>query len=444
MSTIFALSSGLPPSGVAVIRISGTKVPELLDRFGCGQPTPRQAVLRNLRDPESGDVLDQALVIFFPAPASFTGEDVTEFHVHGGRAVINGVLEALNQIEGVRAAEPGEFTRRAFEAGRMDLAEVEGLADLISADTNRQRAQALRQMGGGLSERCALWRGELIKVRAAIEADFDFSEEEDVPEDVAHSVADQISRLRKDISAVLSNDRGGEIVRDGFRVALMGPPNAGKSSLLNFLVKRDAAIVTEHAGTTRDLIEVRLDLDGFFVVLMDTAGIRTVDDPVEQEGIRRAWESGRDADLVLWLVAPDVPEGGVPPRDLESNRVWVIDTKTDLLSEEPPLPIDSPAKRFSVSVKTGEGISELLDGITEELRKVASAAENVLVTRLRHRDCLSAAIECLGAAVDAQDQPLELVAEHLRAAGQHIGRIVGVIDVEDLLDHLFREFCIGK
>jgi len=442
--TIFALSSGKPPSGVAVVRISGPGVADALDALGCAGIEPRKAVLRNLIDSDSKGLIDRGLVLFFPAPNSFTGEDVAELQVHGGRAVVEAVLDALSRLDRLRPAGPGEFTRRAFESGRMDLAEVEGLADLIAAETDRQRAQALRQMGGGLSEKCRQWRETLLRSRARIEAGFDFSDEDDVPDDVAASVVDEARRLRVELVAYLAGGRAGEVIRDGFRIALMGAPNAGKSSLLNFLARRDVAIVTEHAGTTRDLIEVRLDIDGYYVVLTDTAGLREVDSPVEQEGIRRARETGSESDLVLWLEEPGAPlEARSVPKEFDPARVWTVLTKQDLVGDLANTEIDSKTQRFRISVRNGYGTDALIEALAEEIRVRSGAQEDILITRHRHRRDIEEAVDCLDA-IGNRSQPLELTAEHLRRAGDHIGRIVGAIDVEDLLDHIFREFCIGK
>ena len=442
--TIFALSSGQPPCAVAIIRISGPATQDILAGFGCAYLEPRMASLRVLSDPISGEPLDQGLVVWMPGPASFTGEDTAELQIHGGRAVVQVVLSALSQMDSARSAEPGEFTRRAFENGRMDLAEVEGLADLIAADTDRQREQALRQMGGGLSAACQEWRSELIRLRALIEAEFDFSEEEDVPDELGSEVWRALETLSGTISNFIGDNRRGEIIRDGFRVALLGPPNAGKSSLLNFLVKRDAAIVTEHAGTTRDVIEVQLDIDGYRVTVSDTAGLRRAENPIEMEGIRRAYESGRDSDLVLWLEeAGDVDGWEELPEELDRQKIWRVLTKADLGSRRDNQSGLS-ADYFLISVVTGQGTDQLLEALKREISGQMSHSSEVMITRHRHRENLEAANSCLIGALTDPAKPLELLADDLRRASDAIGRVVGAVDVEDLLDYLFAEFCIGK
>ncbi|WP_428673714.1 tRNA uridine-5-carboxymethylaminomethyl(34) synthesis GTPase MnmE, partial [Roseibium sp.] len=333
--TIYALSSGAVPSGVAVIRVSGPRTREIVASLGGRVPDPRKAMLSRLRHPRTGDVLDEAVVLYFQGPASFTGEDVAEFQCHGGRAVVSSLLEVLGSFEGCRPAEAGEFTRRAFDRGRMDLTEVEGLADLIAAETESQRKQAMRQMGGALGQLYEDWRKRLIHMRAMIEADFDFADEEDVPGSVAEEVWSEAVKLHAEIADHLERSKSGERLRSGLQVVLMGAPNAGKSSLLNAIAGRDVAIVTEEAGTTRDVIEVHLDLGGYPVTLVDTAGLRQTEGIVEREGIRRAEERGRAADLVLWAVEPDGVElddqdAGLPVDLRSSVPVWTVRTKADL------------------------------------------------------------------------------------------------------------------
>ena len=320
--TIFALSSGRPPAAIAVVRVSGTRAGAALEAIIGKVPDPRKAALAQIRGPD-GEVIDQALVLWFPAPHSETGEDVAEFQLHGGRAVIAGVLSALSRIDGLRPAEAGEFTRRAFENGKLDLTAVEGLADLVMAETEGQRRQAFRQMTGALGKRAESWRSQLIQALAMVEARIDFSDEADVPQDLV-TPALQIARaLEGEITSVLADDGRGERLREGLVVAIAGPPNAGKSTLLNRIAKRDAAIVSPYAGTTRDVIEVHLDLAGLPVTLLDTAGIRETDDPVEREGVLRARARAESADLVLWVMdasdpaLPDWPEIRTPdPADL--------------------------------------------------------------------------------------------------------------------------------
>ena len=312
-STIFALSSGRPPAAIAVVRISGPHAGAALERLTGGLPEPRKAKLVRVRDPASGDVIDEALALWFPAPHSETGEDVGELQLHGGHAVIAGVLDALAQCEGCRPAEAGEFTRRAFENGRLDLTEVEGLADLIAADTAAQRRQAFRQLKGLIGDRAEAWRNRLIEALALVEARIDFSDEADVPENLVEPALGAARQLRDEIAGCLSDAGRGERLRDGLVIAIAGPPNAGKSTLLNWLARREAAIVSPYPGTTRDVIEVHLDLGGYPATVLDTAGIRDSDDPVEQEGVRRARERAAMADLVLWVI--DASAVGAGPLD---------------------------------------------------------------------------------------------------------------------------------
>lgn len=446
--TIFALSSGAVPSGVAVIRISGPDAIDIL-RLICGDvPEPRFAAVRELCDPVTDDMLDEALVLVFEGPASFTGEDVVELQCHGGRAVVAAVLEVLSRMDNCRPAEAGEFTRRAFEAGRMDLTEVEGLADLIAAETEAQRIQALRQMGGALGELYDDWRDRLIHMRAMIEADFDFADEEDVPGSVADEIWAEGQILINEIGGHLARSRSGERLRSGLQVVLMGAPNAGKSSLLNAIAGRDVAIVTEEAGTTRDVIEVHLDLEGYPVTLVDTAGLRQTEGVVEREGIRRARERGETADLILWAVEPggieaDDPEAGLPATIHEWVPVWTVRTKTDLESL-PERDSSGTILEIPCSVKSAGGMEPLLNRLSSFAKETISIGEEPLATRQRHRHYLIECQQALSDALVSADLPLELRAEDLRRAADALGRITGRIDVEDLLDVIFRDFCIGK
>jgi len=446
--TIYALSSGAVPSGIAVIRVSGTRTREIVESLcGC-VPEPRRALLAKLRHPETQEVLDEALVLYFEGPGSFTGEDVAEFQCHGGRAVISGLLEVLGSFEGCRPAEAGEFTRRAFDRGRMDLTEVEGLADLIAAETESQRKQAMRQMGGALGALYDGWRGRLIHMRAMIEADFDFADEEDVPGSVADEVWAEAANLHAEIADHLERSKSGERLRSGLQVVLMGAPNAGKSSLLNAIAGRDVAIVTEEAGTTRDVIEVHLDLCGYPVTLVDTAGLRETEGIVEREGIRRAEARGREADLILWAVEPggtrfDDPLTGLPEDLREGVPVWIVHTKADI-ETLPKQDSSGTTLGITCSVKSAEGMTSLFRHLTRFSEEMISIGEAPLATRERHRHYLRDCLAGLQAAVDSAHLPAELRAEDLRRAADALGRITGRIDVEELLDVIFRDFCIGK
>ncbi|WP_293798522.1 tRNA uridine-5-carboxymethylaminomethyl(34) synthesis GTPase MnmE [uncultured Bosea sp.] len=429
--TIVALSSASGKAGVAVVRISGPRVRFVLETFVGILPEPRVATLRRLRD-RSGETIDSALVLFFPAPASFTGEDVAELHVHGSRAVLARLLGALAALPAVRLAEAGEFTRRAFEAGKLDLAAVEGLADLIDSETEWQRLQALRQMGGALGEYAKSWRGALIEAASLLAAELDFSDEGDVSGPLQQQALALADEVLNSLRLALGSFAMGERVREGFVVVLAGPPNAGKSSLLNALARRDVAIVSPIAGTTRDSLEVRLDLAGLPVILIDTAGLRDSADPVEAEGVRRARALVARADLVLGLRGVD----SEPYRIENEAQLLKIATKADLsgsvLSDE-----------LAISVRSGEGLTALLAEIVERLQRLGSG-EPALLTRERHRIAVSNAIAALERAVTARHGQGELLAEDMRLAVVALERLVGRIDVEDVLDRLFAGFCIGK
>ena len=429
--TIVALSSASGKAGVAVIRISGPRVRFVLETFSGILPQPRVATLRKLRDGQ-GDIIDTALVLFFAAPASFTGEDVAEFHVHGSRAVLARLLGALAALPGLRLAEAGEFTRRAFEAGKLDLAAVEGLADLIDSETEWQRRQALRQMDGALGAFVARWREALIDAMSLLAAELDFSDEGDVSGPLQQQALALAAEVLDSLRQALGSFAMGERVRDGFVVVLAGPPNAGKSSLLNALARRDVAIVSPIAGTTRDTLEVRLDLAGLPVILIDTAGLRDSADPIEAEGVRRARALVERADLVLGLRAVD----SEPYRVAEETQLLKVATKADLVGSILP-------DERAISVRTSEGLTELLADIVSRLQELGQA-EPALLTRERHRLAVTDAIEALERAVAARHGQGELLAEDMRLAVVALERLVGRIDVEDVLDRLFAGFCIGK
>ena len=543
--TIFALSSGRGPAAIAVVRISGPAAGDALKALTAKLPAPREAALARVRDPASKETVDQALILWFPAPHSETGEDVAELQLHGGRAVIAATLSALARLPGLRPAEAGEFTRRAFENGKLDLTAVEGLADLVAAETQGQRRQALRQLQGALGKRAEIWRQRLIRALALVEARIDFSDEADVPEDLLGPALAVAHELETEIAAALADGGRGERLREGLVVAIAGPPNAGKSTLLNRLARREAAIVSPYAGTTRDVIEVHLDLGGWPVTLLDTAGIRESDDPVEMEGVRRARERAQGADLVLWVVdaadegvetsarnaaakgaakigrgaaAPPVipaPAAGaepetrgpgfrvrplaapgrppVPgndsdfacrPRDGQSEPfpaplIWVIRNKIDQIrpeqrnerglqrsrrdedgsiSNKPLTNIANHALSykneseynrnesiFYISALTDEGFDALLAQLMRQAEVFLSGSESALIARERHRRALEETLAALrraqSPAVAAKE---DLLAEELRLAARALGRRTGRVDVEDILDVIFRDFCIGK
>jgi tRNA modification GTPase len=526
-----------------VVRISGPRARNALEALAGRVPEPRRAALARLRDPATGEPLDEALALWFPGPRSETGEDMAELQLHGGRAVVAAVLAALGRLDGFRPAEAGEFTRRAFENGRLDLTAVEGLADLIGAETEAQRRQAYRQLKGMLGDRAETWRGRLIGALALVEAGIDFSDEADVPEDLLQPALAIARALREEISAVLAQAGRGERLRDGFVVAIAGPPNAGKSTLLNRIAKREAAIVSPFAGTTRDVIEVHLDLDGYPVTLLDTAGVRETDDPVEREGVRRARERAASADLVLWMVSADRPEdegagglsrgsatvgnggsisegetqpmadgsrrytvtaasadrsdtnprshvgsqrsakerglpaegdpavsfplappapeatasandraaparAGLPAPFSDPTPTWLIRNKADLLVPGAPHRNESVFLNehifiFTVSALNGGGIPPLLDALAAHVRGFFGA-ESGLLTRERHRFALNDAESALGRALGENQGRQEIIAEELRLAARALGRLTGKVGVEDILDVIFRDFCIGK
>jgi tRNA modification GTPase len=435
--TIFALSSGGGPAGLAVIRVSGPESRDLLAAMtGREAFEPRRAVRVAVRDPATGEIIDDGLALWFPGPGSYTGEDVAEFHIHGGPAVIEAVLRVMGTWPGLRLAEPGEFTRRAFQNDKLDLAEAEGLIDLIEAETEAQRRQALRQARGALGELQAVWRARLVRALAHLEAVIDFPDEE-IPNSVNTQIKMDISWLADQITQYIERSKVGERVRSGIRVAIVGPPNAGKSSLLNLLARRDAAIVAETAGTTRDVIEVEMDVGGFPVVLADTAGLRETGEAVEAEGVQRArsWAEGADIKIAVF----DVREG--VDGDVVDSQTFVVFNKMDLCEKS----IDwcgSGLGVFRISVKTGAGIGALLDALAGVVRARFETAGAPVFTRARHRTALEGCLAALRRAADAALP--ELMAEDLRLAVRSLGRITGEVDVEDLLDIIFSEFCIGK
>lgn len=434
--TIFALSSGALPSGVAVVRLSGPGAADALVSLAGERPHPRRATLKTLRD-QDGVVLDKSLILFFPGPHSFTGEDCVELHLHGGRAVVRAVLETLSRRKNFRMADAGEFTRRAFLNGKFNLTEAEALSDLIAAETETQRRFALSNSENRHRALYDGWRRTLIQIRAMIEAELDFSDEEDVPGSVADQVWKEVDTLRNSLKRHAAGYRTAEIIREGFRVVILGAPNAGKSSLLNTLARRDIAIVTEEPGTTRDVLEASLDINGIKVIVTDTAGIRANPGRVEAMGIDRAIDRAREADLLLLLEDCNEPVPVEIPHVTSSLRVG---NKIDLAS-------DVPLKGrydFVISARTGEGIDKLLDKVRSLATSATERAGETLPFRERHVQLILDAATHVERAAEGQDLPLELRAEELRLAADSLGRITGAIDVEDLLDTIFSQFCIGK
>ncbi|KAI8334052.1 tRNA modification GTPase GTPBP3, mitochondrial-like protein [Blakeslea trispora] len=458
--TIYALSSSPGKAGVAVIRISGKNAKECITSMTLPSQSksitdPRQAYFRRIRHPFSGEVLDRGLVLWFPGPNSFTGEDSVELQIHGGNAVVKSVLDALHSIPDFRMAEQGEFARRAFDNDKLDLTELEGLADLLNAETEVQRKLALRQAEGGLRIPYEQWREQIIQCMATTEAVIDFGEDENIEEGVMDEVMDQVKSLYASIASHLDDQHVGELVRNGIQVAIVGPPNAGKSTLLNRLAKREAAIVSDIPGTTRDVVEVKLNLGGYPVIVCDTAGLRESNDLVELEGIRRARQKVALADIRICLIS--LEEGlALDPvvKEVIDKDTCVILNKQDVVVNQQQLDAwvetikkETGANRvWSMSCETGQGVSVFLNEMIDILKSKYddSIANPVLITQARHREHLEDCIAYLDTFKNMPESDIVLAAEELRQAANALGRITGKIDVENVLDVLFGQFCIGK
>jgi tRNA modification GTPase len=437
--TIYALSSGLGRAGIAVVRVSGKAACDVVVKFARTLPAPRMAVVRRLHDPSTEETIDEAVVLWLPGPGTVTGEDMAEFHLHGSPAIVTMFLTLLGHQTSLRMAEAGEFTRRAFENGRMDLVEVEGLADLLAADSQGQRRLAMRQFLGEASSIYESWRNELIGAAAMVEAAIDFVDEDDVVASARGLVVPRIAALVEQLQAALAQSQRASAIRSGLKVVIAGPPNAGKSSLLNFLAARQVAIVSAIAGTTRDVIEAPVTLGGLPVVLTDTAGIRgTTSDEIEAVGIERAHQEVRDADFLIWVMSPDSDMGTSPPRrpDLELFNKADLDAGISIHMRN--------ESGMAISLKSGLGLDAMLSRLTEQLSTANSVGENAIVVRERHRRAIEDSIRVLNHAIDSRDAPLEIVAESLRRAARTMASITGRVDVEDLLGRIFSEFCIGK
>ena len=436
--TILALATGSLHAATALIRISGNAASTTANILGFKLQKQRLASVAILKDGERK--LDEALVIFFKGPRSYTGEDVMELHVHGGRAVIEAVINTLQKQGGFRIAEPGEFTKRAVLNGKMDLTKAEGINDLIQAETEAQRVQSFAQVDGALSEIAFGWREKAIKIAAHVEAYIDFPDEE-IPESTLTGLGDEMSVLIRDIEKGLNDGRRGEILREGFRVAVIGPPNAGKSTLVNWLSKRPVSIISEQPGTTRDVLEASLDLGGYPVIIADTAGLRASTDPIENEGIKRAQEWAKTANSRLILLEPSTEAGFLERLKPNPECDLVVLNKIDLLPRD-----FKKEETLAISLKDEIGLDKLLNGLKKIVSKSMVGQEPPVITRTRHREALQSCLNSIKSAKTAllSGEEPEIVAEELRAATKSLGRVVGAVDVEDLLDVVFGDFCIGK
>ncbi len=442
--TIYALSSGPGISGVAVIRVSGKSTSEVIKKLtGEDIPSPRVATLRKFNKNGGKELIDEGVIIWFPAPNSYTGEDLAEFHVHGSRAVVNAMHLAISKIKNCRLAEPGEFTKRAFQNGKINLLKAESIADLIASETEIQRKQALKIMSGKSAKKFNLWREGLLKILSYMEAKIDFPDE-DLPKNIISEIQKTSNNVLYEIKNTLNDQKVGERIREGFKIAIVGPPNSGKSSLLNYLSKRDVAIVSEIAGTTRDVIETHLNLDGYPVVASDTAGIRNSKNEIEKKGIKIALNRAEDADLKLVIVsAKNVDFTGVLKNLLSKNAILVLN-KSDLIKKK----IKKNIKKYDhilISIKNDVNLNKLISKIKSKLKNKFTASEDILITRERHRQNLINCVHHLEKFnKKKKDQDFDKAAEDLRMATRHLGMIVGKVDVEELLGSIFNDFCIGK
>ena len=442
--TIYALASGSGISGVAVIRVSGDNVKRVIKLLtGKELPSPRVATLRKINNINTSELIDEGIIIWFPGPESYTGEDMAEFHVHGGKAVILAIQNQISRIENCRLAEPGEFTKLAFQNGKINLLKAESIADLISAETEIQRLQAVKIMQGKSSDKFNELREKLIKILSYVEAKIDFPDE-DLPEDKIKQIRNNSSKVLYEITKILNDQKVGEIVREGFKIAIVGPTNAGKSSLLNNLANREVAIVSEIAGTTRDVIETHLNIDGYPVVISDTAGIRESKDEIEKKGIKLSLKKAEKADLKLVVVdARNIDLSGFLNDLLKDNAILVVN-KSDLLKEKLHSEI-TKFKHVLISLKKNSNIEKLISEIKNNLKDKFIFDEDILITRERHRQHLMQCSDHLKSFLQKNDKKdFDKAAEDLRLATRHLGMIVGKVDVEEILGSIFNDFCIGK
>jgi tRNA modification GTPase len=442
--TIYALSSGPGISGIAVIRVSGINTSKVVKKLtGSQLPSPRVATLKKFNKNGGKELIDEGVIIWFPAPNSYTGEDLAEFHVHGSRAVIDAMHSAISKTKNCRLAEPGEFTKRAFQNGRINLLKAESIADLISSETEIQRKQAVKIMSGKSSDRFNLWREKLLKILSHVEAKIDFPEE-DLPKNIIKEIQKTSIKILKEIKKTLDDQGVGERIREGYKIAIVGPPNSGKSSLLNYLSKRDVAIVSEMAGTTRDVIETHLNLDGYPVIVSDTAGIRRSKNEIEKRGIKIALKHAENADLKVVIVSAKKPDFTGILKGLLSNNAILVVNKSDLLSGK----LNKKFKKYEyvlISIKDDLNLNKLIKKIKNKLKNKFTTSEDILITRERHRQNLISCVKYLEKFNKKNTiQDFDKAAEDLRLATQHLGMIVGKIGVEEMLGSIFNDFCIGK
>ena len=441
--TIYALSSGPGVSGVAVIRISGLNTKKIIIKLTEGPfPEPRIATLKKVNNINKKELIDEGIIIWFPGPESYTGEDMAEIQVHGSRAVVEKILNSISQIENCRLAEPGEFTKLAFQNGKINLLKAESIGDLIAAETEIQRKQAIKMMRGKSFEKYNSWRGRLLKILANLEAKIDFPDE-DLPKDILKDIKNNSKKIKLEIKKILDDKKVGERIREGYKIAIIGPTNAGKSSLLNYLSKRDVAIVSEIAGTTRDIIETHLNIDGFPVIISDTAGIRESKDEIEKKGIKLALKKGQDADLNIIVIEPKSVDFKGFFENLISEKSILVINKLDLVNDK-----IKEFKKYNpiyISLKNEKNLDQLIFIIKEKLKNQFINSEDILITRERHRQHLEQCIHHLQKFENKKNNDdFDKAAEDIRLATRHLGMIVGKIDVEEILGSIFNDFCIGK
>ena len=442
--TIYALSSGPGTSGVSIIRVSGPDTVKVIKTLTNKEiPVPRMATLRKINNINTSELIDEGIIIWFPGPESYTGEDMAEFHVHGGKAVVMAVQEAISNIENCKLAEPGEFTKLAFQNGKINLLKAESIADLISAETEIQRKQAVKIMKGKSSEKFNELREKLLKILSFVEAKIDFPEE-DLPEENLEKIKKDSSEVLNEINKILNDQKVGEIIREGFKIAIVGPTNAGKSSLLNYLSNREVAIVSEIAGTTRDVVETHLNIDGYPVIISDTAGIRDSKDEIEKKGIKLSLNKAENADLKLVVIDGKNPNLSGFLNDLLKKDAILVVNKSDLIKEK----LDKEISKFNhvlISLKDNLNVDKLIEKIKDQLKNKFISEEDILITRERHRQHLVQCIDHLKNFLKKNNKKdFDKAAEDLRLATRHLGMIVGKVDVEEILGSIFNDFCIGK